>query len=636
MKRSEELTKEFSEYAERLRTVRELSSPSVSSIQGPEDYSRLLLHNFCKIGELAGENRKMLDEILLPLLKEKAIGEEEAEELEKLNSLLIDQNLKTDLDTHLSEMISDRLAEREMELIEDEEAADPEKHLQLLDKRLEIVTRRLDLLINANKEEYTRLFNRGCADYEEILSYLDKQRFAELSEEARETVIINMRFGATIYSGDDTGRYFEKLMELKSVLQDPFYHQMLPHMDWEMQEFLLNEYIAEMSILDEPTREQNEAALQSALYILDIFKKDTGKYQHLFDESYLLTFVMHAAMMLEDSLFYSYLDDAISVYEKRDISDYSPRGIRANLKSAQLIMEAISYIRDRHEEQLSEREAELQIRLPHEALAYIYQAPKEEHFGMLVSNLVVLVGEFRELPGGMEFGEFFLNILVALHPPTYVHSHMVAKLSACLARHLLIKRPELFVGFPGCDDPDRVSENKERIHNYTYRAALFHDIGKLIALDTIAMYGRRLLDTEFALLKTHPQMGGYIADHFESVKEYSDVIRGHHLWYDGTKGYPENFDASVSPYKTIIDIVTVADCMDAATDRVGRSYNTGKTLDDFVKEAEEGAGTRYAPFLAEILRDEDTHRDIKWILEEGRQKVYRETFRTLVGILQKG
>ena len=86
----------------------------------------------------------------------------------------------------------------------------------------------MDLLNNANDEEYVRLFNRGCADYEEILSYLDKQRFAGLSEKARETVIINMRYGTSIYQRLDPGKYFEKLIELKSVLLDPFFRQMLP------------------------------------------------------------------------------------------------------------------------------------------------------------------------------------------------------------------------------------------------------------------------------------------------------------------------------------------------------------------------------------------------------------------------
>ena len=61
-----------------------------------------------------------------------------------------------------------------------------------------------------------------------------------------------------------------------------------------------------------------------------------------------------------------------------------------------------------------------------------------------------------------------------------------------------------------------------------------------------------------------------------STAAYADVAKGHHLWYDCSRGYPYDFNTFDSPVKTIIDIVAVADCMDAATDSVGRSYNNGK------------------------------------------------------------
>ena len=44
--------------------------------------------------------------------------------------------------------------------------------------------------------------------------------------------------------------------------------------------------------------------------------------------------------------------------------------------------------------------------------------------------------------------------------------------------------------------------------------------------------------------------------------------------------------------KVIIDIVTVADCLDAATDTVGRSYSTGKKPDEIFMEIQDGADTR--------------------------------------------
>ena len=128
------------------------------------------------------------------------------------------------------------------------------------------------------------------------------------------------------------------------------------------------------------------------------------------------------------------------------------------------------------------------------------------------------------------------------------------------------------------------------------------------------MYGRRLLDDEFLMIKSHPVTGGNIAKEHESTRDYTDVIMGHHLWYDCSKGYPVKFDTFKSPYKTIIDLVTAADCLDAATDTVGRSYNRGKTFSDYEQEITEGSGTRYAPFLPELFKQPELRKEIEYVL----------------------
>ena len=163
--------------------------------------------------------------------------------------------------------------------------------------------------------------------------------------------------------------------------------------------------------------------------------------------------------------------------------------------------------------------------------------------------------------------------------------------------------------------------------------ALYHDIGKLYILDVISMYGRAILDEEFRAIKTHPFIGAELAMRFASIRDYADVIKGHHVWYDSSKGYPPDFDTAQSPYKVIIDIVMAADCLDAATDTIGRSYSQGKTFDMYRKEVEEGAGTYYAPFLPELFSREECREDISYLLGQGRERMYRETYRLLKRML---
>ncbi|MCR5120405.1 MAG: hypothetical protein K6B44_12400, partial [Lachnospiraceae bacterium] len=165
---------------------------------------------------------------------------------------------------------------------------------------------------------------------------------------------------------------------------------------------------------------------------------------------------------------------------------------------------------------------------------------------------------------------------------------------------------------------------------------LCHDFGKINIIDTIFVYGRKLLDLEFNIIKSHPSMGKKLLEAHNRTREYVDVAMGHHKWYDNKGGYPEDFDTSKSPYKTVIDLVLCADCMDAATDTVGRSYNKGKTLEDFRRELVAGAGTRYAPWLPALLEREEVITDVEFLLNQAREINYRDTYNLLKDVQEKG
>ena len=113
---------------------------------------------------------------------------------------------------------------------------------------------------------------------------------------------------------------------------------------------------------------------------------------------------------------------------------------------------------------------------------------------------------------------------------------------------------------------------------------------------------------------------------FPSTRQYAEVALGHHKWYDNSKGYPSDFDTGKSKVKTIIDLVLCTDCLDAATDSIGRSYQKGKQLSDFINELKEGSGTRYAPWLLTLFADPAAVEDLEYLLKEGRQQNYRNMY----------
>ena len=156
----------------------------------------------------------------------------------------------------------------------------------------------------------------------------------------------------------------------------------------------------------------------------------------------------------------------------------------------------------------------------------------------------------------------------------------------------------------------------------------------LFLVETIITYGRNLFDEEFDWIRAHPQIGARMLSKFRQTKRYAPVALGHHKWYDGSLGYPNIQKPEASPLGILVEIVTCADCIDAATDDVGRSYKRGKMLEDVAKEIKNGVGSQYAPFLLPLLQHETVFEELQHILSVGRGENYLHTYKTLAQVMK--
>ena len=159
-------------------------------------------------------------------------------------------------------------------------------------------------------------------------------------------------------------------------------------------------------------------------------------------------------------------------------------------------------------------------------------------------------------------------------------------------------------------------------------SALTHDIGKLFVTEIITTYDRKLFDEEFQMIRSHPVIGAYVLSKHEGTKDYVNTAKYHHLYYDGSQGYPLE-DISHLPERVFIEILACADCLDAATDSVGRSYKEGKSLEEFLQEIKEGSGTRYAPYVVDLFNEEKVLCRIQKTLLIGRDENYQKTYHLL-------
>lgn len=260
----------------------------------------------------------------------------------------------------------------------------------------------------------------------------------------------------------------------------------------------------------------------------------------------------------------------------------------------------------------------------------LYSLPKSEYTWMFnaihaewCTDVVSILKDANEQE------EMIKSIIVKGQIQTFIHSQMVVLLSEAILKKILKAAPEILLSLPWFTDLDSIRNGEQALCEYVSRAALYHDIGKNRISGVINQQSRKLVKEEFELIKQHPEHPeSDIFRYSHNFKQYYDIIAGHHKSYDGKTGYPEYFDNVQSPYRILIDLIRICDCLDAATDRLGRNYAGGKDIEEVFDEFESSKGTSYNPELVDlILYDEEFKNELKDIVENGRNEVYYQTYK---------
>ena len=231
-----------------------------------------------------------------------------------------------------------------------------------------------------------------------------------------------------------------------------------------------------------------------------------------------------------------------------------------------------------------------------------------------------------------EVKKIVTSLLILRQPITYIHSLMVKEIAIEIAKEMLKVKPELFVPLYGDTVKDVLGRTEEILY-FIANAALFHDVGKTQVADIINNQYRRITDLEFGCIKLHPECGPKAMQNLKAFEPYYDIMLGHHKTYDGKGGYPVQFDNTASPYRIIIDLITIADCTDAATDILGRNYARGKSFYDLLGELSEAKGTRYNPDIVDLLeKSEELCEKLDYLTSDGRGKIYYSAYRDVMNL----
>ena len=257
---------------------------------------------------------------------------------------------------------------------------------------------------------------------------------------------------------------------------------------------------------------------------------------------------------------------------------------------------------------------------------YIRRSRDKGAYNTMQRFIGYMLDYYIELDHGIPFKTYFENLMIATQPTLTIHCSMVAEISLSIFDTLMQKRPELLAGVRGCLSAEEAKTRAEEIRAFLKECCFLHDAGKLFFLDTINQFGRMLMDDEFALIRLHAQMGYDVLQKRESTRPYAKAALYHHRWYNEQGGYPADVSYREEPDAILCQIVTCADCIDAATDSVGRAYSRGKTFEEMLEDMRRNSGRMFNPDLVALFDDASLRESVENLLRYERERLYNQVF----------
>lgn len=128
--------------------------------------------------------------------------------------------------------------------------------------------------------------------------------------------------------------------------------------------------------------------------------------------------------------------------------------------------------------------------------------------------------------------------------------------------------------------------------------SLLHDIGKIGISDTILKKSGKLTQVEWAIMRTHPEIGKRIIEDIPFLHDAVPVVHAHHERWNGS-GYPQGLQGEEIPLSA--RIFAVADIFDALTShRTYRKKISGEQAMIYLKEQ---AGILVDPQVVRIFEE---------------------------------
>lgn len=604
----------YQKYVDNLITVHDLTQPRLEPDMTDEQSLQTIRHNAVRLYEIHQENNGILKEILFSR-KAETLTKEEASQLSELAAVLFHFNRS--LDTGIAYRIHQLLYAY----------GQYHEDIDLMIRELYYQGITLFYLSVYDDGQEMNLFRDRLGEYFRMgASYLEQ--YEELKNPQTRNYILrclgNVKYRLPILGDGGAANwkaYMECFERAMSIFESAHLREKDLEVPWDTYVYTMH-YDRTKFLSALRTRADADIArgvMESAEYVYH-HQEQIAKANDRGVGARTMYVYMAARYHMGEATTQELLEELFKLCEAADIHDFSGDNIWTLLNTPEYLM--------RYAEDLPEKEHRaIQSRLDRamdKQKEYLFLLPQNEH-GMQVSRSIQHIAGYLSKKD-VVFSHRLLDYILACHPPTFVHSKMVALLTRRFCARLAELNPELLSGTFGLAEVDEASGNLEQMLELAYESGLYHDLGKCMLLNYVGCYSRNLLEEEFTCIKLHPSFGCKLLEDLK-MEDMAQVAYCHHRTYDGRGGYPNLEEDCTARVRWIADIVTVVDALDAGTDDVGRCYAVAKDYDRLVGELRAGKGSRYAPEVVELLDDPVFYDETRQFLEENRKRVYLEVYR---------
>lgn len=603
----------YQRYVDNLTEVHGLIKPRFEQNMTAEQFLQAIRESATRMFEIHTDNNQILNEILFSK-KADALTKEEVSNLSELAEVLFHFNRS--LDTGIAYRIHQLLYTY----------AQYHDDIDLMIRELYCQGITLFYLNIKDESQNVDLFHKQIGEYFRMgASYLE--RYEELTNPQTRSYILrclgNIKYGLTNSKGDDSvywKNYMKCFNNAMEVFESPHYRQMNPEFPWDTYVYTMHyDRTKFLSVLrDKNDTDIAREVMASADYIYH-HQEQISQTSGRSVGARTLYVNMAARYHMGLAAIQELMDTLFELCESADVNDFSGDNIWTLLSTPEYLT--------RYARHLSREERQaIQSRLGRamdKQKEYLFLLPNNE-YGLQVSQAVQRIAMYLSKQD-ITFSHRLLDYILACHPPTFVHSRMVALLTRWFCARLVQVNPALLSGTFGFDEVDEPSGNLEQLLELAYESGLYHDLGKCMLLNYVGCYSRNLLDEEFACIKLHPFLGCNLLKALH-MDDMAKIAYCHHRSYDGRRGYPNSDEDCPVRNRLIADIVTVVDALDAGTDNIGRCYAAAKDYEKLVGELQSGKNTMYAPEIVKLLDDPGFYKDTKRFLVENRKRVYLEVY----------